>query len=372
MERYAYTDESGNSGFKLFNSGQDTFWTGTLIAFADVDRKYVSFHKELLAAVGKPELHGNDLGFGGIEKIASRLAWFIREKRFRFYFGRVHKPFLAGSKMFDLAFDSGANPAMPNHAYGLQQLRLLTLMHFIQLLNREDLEEFWDLFQKQEPHQFGELLAKVIPRVGQVPYDERTKTILTDVLTWGSAHPQEILDPFGEGDSPNFVAFSGLFDHLHRLHLETGDTVGSFVHDEQNQFVPYFKIGFELLSRFVGKNHPLAMISDIEEIRSFNCSLVEKPSAQSFGLQLLDVCLWLMRRIIDNNDRPRGGCLVLAQCLRERSWLARFDFANLVSQVEEGTKFVNDLPMTEEDFDRGRKYMREFEEARQSRIAAPS
>src|SRR5437879_990050 len=107
MKCYAYTDESGHSGLELFKTDQEMFWTGTLISFADVDSKYKSFQKELLDTVGKAELHGNDLGFGRIEKIAGRLSWFIREKKMRFSFGQVHKPFLAATKLFDLVFDSG-------------------------------------------------------------------------------------------------------------------------------------------------------------------------------------------------------------------------------------------------------------------------
>src|SRR6476646_1240640 len=105
MKCYAYTDESGNSGLELFNTDQESFWTATLIAFSDVDTKYRTFHKELLDTVGKGELHGNELGFGRIEKIASRLSWFIREKKIQFSFVRVFKPYLATTKMFDLAFD---------------------------------------------------------------------------------------------------------------------------------------------------------------------------------------------------------------------------------------------------------------------------
>jgi hypothetical protein len=52
MRCFAFTDESGNSGLNLFDTGQETFWTGTLIAYGDVDKKYASFHKELLATVG--------------------------------------------------------------------------------------------------------------------------------------------------------------------------------------------------------------------------------------------------------------------------------------------------------------------------------
>jgi hypothetical protein len=35
MKCFVFADESGNSGLKLFDDGQDTFWTGTVIAFAN-------------------------------------------------------------------------------------------------------------------------------------------------------------------------------------------------------------------------------------------------------------------------------------------------------------------------------------------------
>jgi hypothetical protein len=133
------------------------------------------------------------LGFGGIEKIASRLNWFIREKKLQFSFGRIHKPFLAASKLFDLAFDSGTNPAMPPQAYGVRQLRLLNLMHFIQLLNINDLKEFWALFEAQDAPRFRVLLGTLAGRVKLAPYDQRTLQILSEVLNWGSAN---LAEPF--------------------------------------------------------------------------------------------------------------------------------------------------------------------------------
>jgi hypothetical protein len=150
MKCFVFADESGNSGLKLFDDGQDTFWTGTVIAFADLDRKYTTFHRELLSLVEKPELHGNELGFGRIEKIAGRLAWFIREKKLRFSFIRIFKPYLATTKLFDLAFDSGVNPAVPPQAYGIRHLRFINLLHFSQLLTTDDLNEFWSLFEAQD------------------------------------------------------------------------------------------------------------------------------------------------------------------------------------------------------------------------------
>jgi hypothetical protein len=41
LSRYAYTDESGNTGLNLFDKNQPIFWTGTLVAYADVDSNTV-------------------------------------------------------------------------------------------------------------------------------------------------------------------------------------------------------------------------------------------------------------------------------------------------------------------------------------------
>jgi hypothetical protein len=272
--------------------------------------------------------------------------------------------------MFDLVFDSGANPAMPAHAYGVRQLRHINLMHFVQLLTLEDLREFWALFAAQDAERFAILLRKIVGRVESCPFDKRSLQILSEVLTWASENPKAVLDPFGEGDSPNFVAFTGLFNHLHDLHKREGHVIGGFVHDEQNQFVPSFTKAFEFLSKFQGDEKPTALISDIKMLPSFDCPLVVRSSSESFGLQIVDVCLWMIRRVLDRDDQPRDNCQTLFNCLVERSWISRFDFENILDQVEEGAKYVEQLPLTEEQLERGRTILKEFERSRLSRIAA--
>ncbi|MFB3813085.1 MAG: DUF3800 domain-containing protein [Terriglobales bacterium] len=368
MNCYAYADESGHSGLKLFDTEQDTFWTATVIAFSDLDQKYNTFHQELLRLAGKPELHGNELGFGRIEKIAGRLAWFIRQKKLRFSFVRIFKPYLATTKMFDLVFDSGTNPAVPPHAYGVRQLRLLNLLHFAQLLTTDDLNEFWDLFQAQDAERFGRLLATVRDRVKDMPYDARSIQILADVLDWGSKHPDAVLDPFGEGDSPNFVAFTALFDHLHSFHKQYGHMIECFVHDEQDQFVPHFAKAFEFLTKFHSELEPLAMITDIVPISSFNCNLEVRSSSSSFGLQIVDVCLWLCKRVMERHDRPRGQCAVLFECLAENSYIKDYDFDMLIREVKAGADYLESRDYTDEEFENARNILAEIEQTRVRRL----
>ncbi len=93
LSRYAYTDESGNTGLNLFDPDQPAFWTGTLVAYDDVDTDYKGLHEELLKRAGVKELHGAELGFKGIEKIAKRVRLILQRKRIHFLFGRVDKRF---------------------------------------------------------------------------------------------------------------------------------------------------------------------------------------------------------------------------------------------------------------------------------------
>lgn len=368
MKCFVFADESGNSGLKLFDDEQDTFWTGTAIAFSDLDRKYTSFHRELLGLVGKAELHGNELGFGRIEKIAGRLAWFIREKKLRFSFVRIFKPYLATTKLFDLAFDSGVNPAVPPHAYGVRHLRFINLLHFSQLLTTEDLNEFWSLFEAQDERRFGHLLGSIRDRVSETPYDKRSIQILTESLTWASEHPEAVLDPFSEHDSPNFVAFTALFEHLHSFHKESGHTIGSFVHDEQDQFIPHFTSAFELLAKFHGDSGPLSMISNIEPVSSFDCTLDVRSSEDSFGLQLIDVCLWLCKRVMDRKDHPRGQCAVLWECIVERSYINDYDFGMLVREIQKGVELLESRELTEEQLENAHRMLDQIEANRQKRL----
>ncbi len=257
---------------------------------------------------------------------------------------------------------------MPTHAYGVQQLRLINTLHFVQLLEQADLVEFWDLFRAQDAVRFGILLKKVFQRIAGSPFDARSKQIMAEVLDWAAKNPTEVLDPFSEMDSPNFVAFTGLFGHLHQLHVDHGHLISSFVHDEQNQFMKSFKKSYELLSKWQYKDGPLTIISDIKAIGSFDGELKIRSSHESFGLQLVDICLWSLRRVLDKGDEATGECEKLVEWLLRNSWLIRFDFGRLAASVEAGAKYVENLPLTDEDLARGKALLSEIEEKRNKRL----
>src|SRR5437588_6978502 len=111
---FAYTDETGNTGLNLFDEGQPFFWTGTLLAVTDLDRLDPAIHQACLSRVGRSELHANELGFSGIEKIAGKLQQLLFRYRAQFIFTRLEKTHLAGTKFVDTLLDSGINQAVSN------------------------------------------------------------------------------------------------------------------------------------------------------------------------------------------------------------------------------------------------------------------
>ena len=112
----------------------------------------------------------------------------------------------------------------------------------------------------------------------------------------------------------------------------------------------------------------MAIISDWKKIESFDCELLEKSSADSFGLQIIDVAMWLVRRVFDYDNIPLGNCRMLFECLVERSVINTFDFKTLVRSVEIGAQYVEKSPLTEGRLNPGKVLLAELEEVRKRRM----
>ena len=161
----AYSDESGNSGNNLFDSGQPYFWTGTLVCDADVDQEGASLHAKCLKLAGQSELHGNQLGLSGIEKIAPLMQELFFKLKPHFLFTRIEKDHLAGTKFFDVLMDSGINYAVSNLHYGYRTLRLSLAVQFIQMLDDSDRREFWEVYRTGDADGFRIILGRLRDRL---------------------------------------------------------------------------------------------------------------------------------------------------------------------------------------------------------------
>ena|SRR5215469_16573265 len=113
------------------------------------------------------------------------------------------------------------------------------------------------------------------------------------------------------------------------------------------------------------------MSENIKMLPSFDCSLEVRQSSKSLGLQLVDLCTWIVKRVRDRGDEPRGNCRVLLECLAERSWLSHFDFEHLVREVQAGTEQMERSPLSPEQLEKSRKILNDLETSRLKRMAEP-
>jgi hypothetical protein len=77
--------------------------------------------------------------------------------------------------------------------------------------------------------------------------------------------------------------------------------------------VPHFLQAFDLLVKFHSKTDPLS--NDLGHFTDIAFRVLPdvRSSDISFGLQLIHVCMWLSRRVIEKHDKPRGQtCCPLA------------------------------------------------------------
>jgi len=369
----AYTDETGNTGQNLFDENQPFFWTGTLVSENDMQTAAAGLHRWCLAEVGQTELHGNELGLGGIQKIASKLLMFFRSTGCRFYFTIVEKQHLAGTKFVDTILDSGSNPAIDLLHYGARALRMPLALQFIQVLDQRDLRDFWSSFERADGPSFRALLERVNDRLKQWHaegvYDARTVQLLTDALNWGLHDPDSLLERGRHPlDSPNVVAFTLIVDMFHNLFEETGRTVKTFIHDEQNQFAKYLMQSYEVLKGFAFEPSDISPLPDVKKMPTFSCQLQIASSATTIGLQFVDVTLWLMKRVLSGQTRVSGDSAKLAEWVMHNGFISRFTREGMIREVFRIFRELNKRDLSADELKRAQDLKAQFEEQRQTRF----
>lgn len=369
----AYTDETGNTGMNLFDPGQPFFWTGTLLTPVDLDRLDPAIHTACLDRAKCAELHGNHLGLGGIERVAGKLQLLLARYHMRFLFTRVDKRHLAGTKFVDTLMDSGINEAVSNLHYGVRFHRLYLAQVIIGLLPHNDRREFWAVYESADAEGFRQILLRLKDRVGKHLKDPRTRQLLLDAIAWALVHPEPLLEGTrSELDSPNVVALTLLIEMMHNLNDHQGLVIGTFIHDEQKQFGKWLQTAYDVSKNWSSARgtSPLAMIGDLKEMSTFVGAFRPASSKSSFGLQILDVVLWLVKRFIDTPDSVHGKCRELAEFVVNEGYISEFSHDAMMREVIAGFAFLEALPTTPEQEKRGRELLSSIEARRLERMRA--
>lgn len=239
---YFHIDESGNTGNNLFDPNQPQLSYGVLSSTTNVDALGEPIYRRLLKELKVDSLHANELGIGGITRIAPQLIRLQKKMRFDFDYYFIHKPSYALVIFFDAVFDAGLNEAVKWDLYWTP-LRFPMILKLSVLFDDDLLKEAWALcthkkIQTQEKRVVA-LLQEVLNRAESSELDARSKELIGDSLRFGIKNPLSL--DFGVNDqkllSPNSVCFQFVMSSIAmRLNQKGKKDAASIVVDRQTQF----------------------------------------------------------------------------------------------------------------------------------------
>lgn len=376
---FAYVDESGNTGYRIFDPEQPMFLTAAMMTKTNFDAIRRGDLAAVARKVGVNALHANELGVGRIEEIADDLLVIVKQADARFFVSRLDKRYLATAKVFDTYFDAGENLAVPWQAYWIRPLRLTLMFKIAEyILTEEIARTVWDCVtattEQKSKALFLQAAEAMLAGAASLP-DARSQQIVTEALQWALANPENFSTHLRDkinrnAHTPNFVAFSNLMDGINRASRAWKRPVREIVHDRQSQFERTLIQWHEIYSRpELVNGDPIHWPGEDEPI-----TLSRVPGSQfrmateeaSPGLQVIDVVLWLFKRVTtDKEIGPRGARLLTR--VFQRGYQSDLSFDSVGDAVERKLEDIWDAPFTEEQKRIGAELMARSEE---NRIAA--
>jgi Protein of unknown function (DUF3800) len=376
---YAYVDESGNTGNRIFDPDQPLFITAAMMTKTNFDVIRKGDLAAIARKVGGQALHANELGVARVETVADDLLRIVKQADARFFVSRVEKLYLAAAKVYDTYFDAGENLAVPWQAYWVRPLRLALMFKLSSFVITEEIAmTVWDCMtapnaQKSKAF-FLQAAEAMLARASNLP-DARSRQLVTEALEWALENPENfsthIRDKINRNThSPNFVAFTNLIDGLGMASKAWKSPVREIVHDEQSQFERTLRQWHAVFSRpdlakvepwyWPGENEPLTLSKAPGS--KFRMAREEA----SPGLQVVDVVLWLFKRVVTDKDiGPRGARLL--NRVFQRGSQNDLSFVGVGAAVEQKLDEIMDTPLTEQQITDGARLMAKSEE---NRIAA--
>jgi hypothetical protein len=367
----AYTDESGNTGQDLFNEAQPYFWAGTLLSPVDIQTVGTHAHEDWKRILGVEELHGNNLRFEGIAKIALSLRDFLGVHSCNFVFSKVEKAYHAGTTLAWILFDSDFNRAVSRRHDQSPLFRRMLTLEILHVLTNKDAKDFWSAYQTRNVPLFVVILENLQFRLFESEVNERGKELILDALAWAARHPEEILRKTrDEFDSPNILALGLLLNGINEL-IPKQSKVVRFVHDEQKQFDRPIQIEYERAKNVTHVGiHPFSPIR-LMKMQNFSCPVEFTSSRTSIGLQIIDAVMWLVKR---SEERPENSlppdCICLLDYVESNARRADFTHELLKEKTQREYDATMSQPLPPETEAKARSLLYQVEMERLKRMGS--
>ena len=305
---YFYVDESGHTGLNIFDINQPRLYYGVLSSKHDLDQVAEVVLVMLRDILGVARLHASELGNRELIKIAPIIRQLSFDYGIAFDFYTVDKADHAIIQFFDQTFDQGINPALTWTSYWTP-LRYVLLLKLAYLFDRDMAEEAWKArISTNDQISHNHLInvcKKVLGNIQRLP-DARSRELIGDGMNWVISNPSEIqYNIKSKKDSlqisPNLVGFQSVL-HGIASRLENAKTEAkALIVDQQSQFNGAQKLIHEFYKN-QKRVYPLGALGmPVMDLRSIpEVSIACVSGTESAGLELVDLYLWICKRVSEN------------------------------------------------------------------------
>src|SRR5690606_11487712 len=276
-------------------------------------------HMRLLRQrLGVERLHATELGIGAISSIAPALLGLVHKYDIRFGLYRLVKAEYAVIQFFDQVFDQGLNPAVGWMTYWTP-LRYVMLLKVAYLFDDDLAQLAWAARTERQgaksEQQLREVCTALLGRVERLP-DQRSRELVTDTLNWAIANTPEIEYNANRKDmqlaiSPNLIGFQFvLFGVVSRL-KSARPKLQCLRVDQQQQFNGAQSELADFYAKATGQVFPLGLGLPELDLRGMPTQGPSfASSGSSAGLELVDLILWMFKRIQDCAQDPAISSLM--------------------------------------------------------------
>lgn len=314
-------------------------------------------------------LHANELGNGGLVPLIKGLVAIQRRLDFKIDLYRVAKPDHAIICFFDQVFDHGNNPAITWSGYWTP-LRYVLLLKLAKLFDEDLSKRAWEARIETDDAKAESLLVSVCAdlrsRVRKLP-DARSQQLISDVLTWAEKNPSEIYYNTKSKKerlqvTPNIVGFQSVIHGIASRLKRQRKKEAAIIVDQQSQFNKAQKTlseYFAAMSGISAVNAPGLPAIDFSGMPK--TPITFSSSASSGGLELVDVHLWVFKRVMEKKYiAPELYALVKPHIHRGNT-----NEISLNALAARWERWFGELPdPTEEQIAEGKKLMEIDEERR--------
>lgn len=319
---FFYVDESGHTGSELFDAAQPVLYYGVISSDVNLDMLAEERLAPLRKRLSVDRLHAAQLGVGRLATISEELVAIQKKFSLRFDLYRVNKPDHAVICFYDQVFDQAMNPAVTWTSYWTP-LRYILLLKLASLFEEDDARLAWsartDTNRARANGRLIEVCQRIAGRVDQLP-DARSRQLIGDGLTWAAQNPDAIGYNVDHADdikqiSPNIIGFQFVMHGIAKRIMQRGKRASRIVVDRQSEFNKAQKTLSEFFAAASGIEGATGPGMPKISFAGMPKTPIEfAAGTDSAGLELVDVYLWIFKRLIDGKDMaPELMPLVYAQ-----------------------------------------------------------